>query len=160
MAMAWVRGEKLDPTSAEKQIIEISDFEFQKYGSYEDTSADDTVARIFNAYFKYYNAAVQKNITAEDIKAELAKGHLVIVPANGKRLGNPHYKNGGPLTHMLVITGYDNRASEFITNDSGTRFGFGYRYKYSTLINAVYDYSTGNHEPQPGVKTAMIAVSK
>lgn len=160
MAMAWVRGEELEPAVAEKDIIAIADFELKTYGSYLDTSAEDTVTWIFEGFYGYSKAIVEKNINMMDIKDELATGNLVIVPVNGQKLHNPHYKQPGPLTHMLVIIGYDDKTREFVTNDSGTKFGKGYRYSYSILENATYDYATGFHEPQIGEEKAMIVVSR
>ncbi|KKU51956.1 MAG: hypothetical protein UX75_C0058G0008, partial [Candidatus Moranbacteria bacterium GW2011_GWE2_47_10] len=40
-------------------------------------------------------------------------------------------------------------SKEFITNDSGTRNGEGYRYGENVLFGAVRDYPTGNHYEKP-----------
>jgi hypothetical protein len=71
----------------------------------------------------------------------LVSGKLVIIPAAGRLLGNPNFSGQGPIYHMLVVRGFDNKTGEFITNDPGTRKGEGYRYKYSVLINAIHDWS-------------------
>ena len=120
MAMRWVQNKAVTLAEAEKEIIAISDYEFQKYGNFHDTSVKDTIDRIFRGYFNYNNVTAKYDIDAEDIKNELSQGNLVIVPANGQKLKNPYYTPPGPLHHMLVIRGYDNKTGEFFTNDPGT----------------------------------------
>ncbi len=161
MAMAWVNGEKnIDPAIAEQEIIAISDYEQKNYGEFRDTSSGDTVERIYKGYFKYGKAAVRYGITADDIKTELAKGNPVVVPANGVKLKNPHYKAPGPTEHMLVVIGYDPNTDEFITNDPGTHSGAGYHYPANILMDAIYDYKTGYREPVSAIVKAMITVSR
>lgn len=159
MAMAWVNG---DPSiiNPEQKILAIADFEQNTYGNYIDTDAQDTVKRIFNAYFHYSNVRAQDNPTANDIIAELSKGNLVLTPMNGQKLNNPYYTPPGPLEHMVVVIGYDPARNEFITNDPGTRRGQGMRYSVSLFMNAITNYPTGQHEPIIGSPKAMIVVSK
>jgi hypothetical protein len=97
-----------------------------------------------NAHYKLSNGSVVtgKDVTVEGIKAELAAGHPVIVPAAGKLLGNPHFSNGGPNYHMLVVKGYD--ADGFITNDPGIREGENYHYPFATLYSAIHDWDPAN----------------
>lgn len=160
MAMAWVRGEKLTPQIALEKILAISEYELKNYGNYQDTDAEDTAKRIFKGYFGYDKIKVRHGISTQDIKTELFKGNLVIIPVNGRKLGNPYYTLPGPQEHNLVIRGYDAAKNEFITNDPGTRQGEDYRYKESVIENALQDYPTGFHEPIAEKKTAMIVVEK
>ncbi|NOQ68375.1 hypothetical protein GQ568_02960 [Patescibacteria group bacterium] len=158
MAMAWVNKEKLTPEIADERINKISAFEEKEYGNFYDTNADDTVKRIFKGYFEYDNVEAVSDINKEDIKKELFKGNLIIVPTNGRLLENPFYTPPGPTTHNLVIIGYDITGKEFIVNDPGTRRGEKYRYDEDILENALLDYPTGNHEEIKEEKTAMIVV--
>jgi len=160
MAMYWVRGQSLSPQEAKDKIIAISDWEQQRYGIYQDTSARDTAERIFKEYFEYQKVNVVNNITLQDIINELTKNNLVIAPANGQTLNNPFFNSPGPERHMIVITGYDYRAKEFITNDPGTKRGQDYRYDQDVLFNAIRDYETGYHQPIAGIKKNMIVVQK
>lgn len=160
MAMAWVRGEKLSPEYADKKILEISDYEKNIYGDFHDTSAKDTISRIFNDYFKYDKADVFYDIDGEDIKRELEAGNLVIVPVHGQKLKNPYYTQPGPVQHMLVVMGYDEAKKQFITNDPGTRHGEKYRYGEDIFEAALQDYPSGIHEPIEVVRTAMVVVKK
>lgn len=159
MAMYRVRGEPLSPAQAEQEIIAISEFEKERYGDFHDTSAQDTL-KVMKAYFEYENAFVKFDIGAQDIKTELARGNVVIVPLDGTKVGNPYYTPPGPLKHKLIIRGYDDATQEFITNDPGTKRGEGYRYKYDVLENALLDYPTGLNEPITEMRAAMIVVQK
>ncbi len=160
MAMAWVKGETLNAKSVDEEINVIAAYEEKTYGTFHDTSAFDTAERIFKGYFEYDNIEVRYRIGKEDIKKELYKGNLILVPTNGQLLDNPNYTPPGPVTHNLVIIGYDVKTKEFITNDPGTRKGKGYRYDEDVLENAIIDYPTGSHEKIEEEKTAMIIVKK
>ena len=161
IAMLWVQGEKeITKDEARKKILEIAQYELIKYQSYRDTSASSTLERIIKGYFHYDEAEVKYDIAAADIIAELEKGNLVIVPANGQALGNPHFTGEGPDRHMLVVIGYDFKTQEFITQDPGTRQGKHYRYDEKVLFNAIRDYPTGDHLPITEKRKAMIVVSK
>lgn len=160
MAIAWAKGTKLSPANSEKEIIAISDYEQEKYENFHDTSAIDTVIRIFKGYFNYENVEVKYDIGKEDIKAEIYKGNLVIIPVKGRLLGNPNYTPPGPLVHNLVIRGYSAFKKEFITNDPGTRHGEKYAYNEDVLQKALFDYPTGTHEIATQERTAMIIVKK
>lgn len=159
MAMYWAYDRNLPLEEAEKEIIAISEFEKEKYGDFHDTSTLDTL-KVLRAYFGYENAFTKFDIDTEDIKAELAKGNVVIVPIDGTKVGNPYYTPPGPAKHKVIIRGYDDTTQEFITNDPGTKRGEGYRYNYQILEKAIVDYPTGLNEPISQVRTAMIVVEK
>jgi hypothetical protein len=160
MAYAWTQGQtSISASSAEKTIIDMSEFEKKTYGTYLDLDAEDT-AKLMEDYYDYHKLSVKSGITLEDIKKELAAGKLVITPANGQKLNNPNFTNGGPLTHMVVVIGYDDAKQQIITNDPGTRNGKGYRYSYTTFFNAMVNYPSGHHEDQTGRPKAMIVVEK
>lgn len=159
MAMRWVQGKKsLSKKQAKKGILTLVEYQKKNYGSAVDTSAQDTADRLFKGYYGYTAVEVHYDITKKDIRTELEKGNIIIVPANGRKLGNPHFKSPGPLTHMLLIRGYDEKKKEFITNDPGTRYGKLYRYKESILESALRDYPTGDHLPIKNRSRAMIII--
>ena len=162
MTMGWVNGvQAISPDSAKKQIWDIVKFEDKTFGYNADTDVFD-VQKIFQQHFNQ-NVTVRENIAISDIITELQKDNLVLVPAFGQALSNPNYTAPGPVEHMLVITGYDPATKEFITNDSGTRHGAGYRYNEKVLFNAIWEYPSGSQAvPAPiGVlKKAMIVVQK
>lgn len=158
MAMAWVKGETLNAKSVNDEINKIAEYEEEAVGTFHDTSAFDTAETIFKGYFEYDNVEVRYRIGKEDIIKELMAGNLIIVPTMGQLLGNPNYTSPGPVTHNLVVIGYDIKTKEFITNDPGTRKGKGYRYNEDVLVDAIIDYPTGSHEKIVEEKTAMIVV--
>lgn len=160
MAVKWVKGESLTLVEAKATILDMADWELQSYGMFADTNAQDTADRLLRDYFSYKKYKVSKDVTAKNIITQLQAGKLVLVPANGRKLFNPHYKAPGPEQHMLVIRGYSPSTDEFITNDPGTRVGEGYRYPTAVLVEAVVDYPTGNHLPTVTSQKAMIIVAK
>lgn len=87
-------------------------------------------------------AEVKSLKSMDDIRREIDAGRPVIVGAAGKLLKNPNFKNGGPVYHMLVIKGYDDKG--FITNDPGTRKGESYYYTEAVLSKAIHDWNPIN----------------
>lgn len=161
MAMLWLQGIKeISKEAALNKILEIAEFEQEKYGNHEDTSASSTIERILEDYYDYHQARLELDIEVQDIINELEAGNLVIAPFNGRKLGNIYFTSPGPERHMLVIVGYDYVKNEFITNDPGTRWGEGYRYARDTLFSAIRDYSTGFNVPIVGEEKVMIVISR
>lgn len=159
MAVRWVRGQSLTRQEALDEIFSLAQFEEKQFGTYHDTSAEDT-AKLVSEYYGYDNVSIKRDIGIQDIKQALSDGNLVLVPADGIKLKNPNYKQPGPPRHMLVVKGYDESRRQFITNDPGTRKGEGYRYDYDVLINAVLDYATGHMVPIQSNRTVMIVIGK
>jgi hypothetical protein len=157
MAMHWVKKTSVTKEQAKQEIIALTDFEYRTYGEAIDRAAKDAI-KMFKDYYNYENVSLRSGIGAADIKAEILKGNLVIVPLNGRILKNPYYTAPGPEHHMLVVIGYDGKTDEFITNDVGTRHGEKYRYASSRLEAALIDYPTGDDLPAPPGKTVMIVV--
>jgi hypothetical protein len=161
MAWLWTQGDSsITTTEAENKITDMSDYELANHGNYHDTSAQDTAKWLLGEYFNYDKYSVTENVSISFIKDKLREGKLVLVPANGQKLNNPNFLNGGPVTHMVVIRGFDDAKQEFITNDPGTRNGKLYVYDYQTLYSAMVNYPTGYHLPQEGRPKAAIVVEK
>lgn len=159
MAVLWGRNQNLESSQAYKDaIIAISQWEESVYGTAKDTSAEDTVERIFKGFFEYDHAFTKSINSHQEIIDLLTEGNIIVAPMNGQTLGNPHYVQPGPERHMLVIKGYDLEKSEFITNDPGTRFGEGYRYNFQKLYTSIRDYPTGNHLPITTINRMIIIV--
>lgn len=110
-----------------------------RHGYKVDLTAQETVD-VMKAFYGL-SARVSRNVTVDQIKYELSQGHPIIIPVAGRELHNPNFTGLGPVYHMLVIKGYDEK--NFITNDPGTRKGNGYTYSYDTIINAIHDW---NHD--------------
>lgn len=164
MAKGWLEGKKdFSKEQMEKGIREIARLEEKILGGHIDASASDT-ARVLKEYAGYEKVDVDGEAMLDEIKKEILAGKLVIVPTNGRKLKNPFYTSPGPVTHMIVVIGYDSAKKEFVTNDSGTKRGENYRYGEDVLFEAIRDYPTGNHyidaidESNP--KKTMIVVER
>ena len=105
MAMKWIKSEDINVNEIKEEIFAISKFEEDNYGTYTDSSAQDTINRIIKAYYQYDKAEARYDFSIEDIILEINKGNLIIVPTNGQKLNNPYYSGAGPERHMLLIKG-------------------------------------------------------
>lgn len=163
MAMSWVENvQSISAQDAQNKIAETVNFEDKKFKYNADTDIND-MKIIFRDFFHYSNVDVRENIALDDIKKEIQNGSIVLVPTFGRELKNPHYTSPGPITHMLVIIGYDPDAKKFITNDSGTKYGKSYLYPENVLFEAIWQYESGPEMPEPPLKIrkkGMIVVKK
>lgn len=159
MAMKWVNSEPITSKQAAlDEILKLSKFQEEKYGEFRDTSAADTVLRLFNDHYHYQNVTVKPVNSPNDIISELENGNLVITPMNGRALNNPHFTPPGPERHNIVVIGFDE--NEFITNDPGIKEGKNYHYPQDLFFAAIRDYPTGNHVPILSINKNIIVVTK
>ncbi len=156
MAHGYFTGvQSFTPDDADRQILAIVDWEKKTFGYYEDTTAEET-ARMASEYFGQQAVEVLPLVSMDEVKAEVAKGYLVLLPAAGRLLGNPYFSGQGPVYHMLVVKGYT-KDGKIITNDPGTRRGADYLYDPRTLFNAVHDWNA--QDITQGAKV-MIVIEK
>lgn len=141
MVNYFLKNQGLTQTLADREILNLAEYQKQKLGYFEDTDAE-TTAQIMRDYYGYKGAKAVYGVTIDDIKKELAKGRPVIIPAAGRLLGNPFYTFPGPLYHMLVIKGYTEE--NFITNDPGTKRGKDFLYPFERLYSAIHDWNNGD----------------
>ncbi len=141
MARHYIEGTEIESTdSADQEISDLISFEESKgLGTSITLNQLNLVAK---EYYGMDSGQIISNVTSDILKDVLAESKVVILPAAGKLLNNPNFKNGGPNYHMLVVKGFDQ--SNFITNDPGTRKGEGYQYDPGTLINALHDWNSEN----------------
>ena len=146
---------KLPATEVENQLTALTNWEQNNFGYSLDTTTAETAEMIESFY--NLKATIVNNFTEKDIKDALNAKKLVIIPVNGRKIGNPYYKPPGPIYHMLVIKGYT--ATQLITNDPGTKNGEDYKYSFSTLKNAPADWNhaTGTIDEN---KSLMIVISQ
>ena len=148
-------GQKItDSADAEAGMQKLVDWENTNLGTMESTTAAQTASMIRSVYGLTIN--LKSNPTIEDIKQALTNGNLIILPAAGRKLGNPYFTAPGPLYHMLVIKGYI-KNGDIITNDPGTKHGADYVYSSKTLLAANGDWNDG--DPANGDKV-LLEVSK
>jgi hypothetical protein len=154
MVAYYLNGKNLNKDTAEKEIQDLIQFEIANYGNYIDSDTGQVV-KLAQDFYKITKLSVIYDFKKEDIKKELAKGKPIIIPAAGRELHNPYYKQPGPLYHMLVLVGYS--GDEIITNDPGTRRGEGYRYNVDVLYTAIHDFPGDKNKMDEGRK-AMIVI--
>lgn len=161
MAMAWIRDrQELDPLVTQNEIIALADWQQEKYGEHRDLHIDEVRTRLFGKYFDYHQVETKEISNKEEIITTLNEGQIILAPANGRALKNPHFSPPGPERHLVVIIGYDLDSDEFITNDSGTRYGASYRYQADLLFAAITTYPTGFHEKITDSRKFVLLVSK
>lgn len=142
MLNAFYTGRTFDTTSATTEILDLIQWETDRLFHWIDTDAEET-AQILKERYGYKNVRVEYDITIEDIKREVAKGHPVLVPAAGRLLKNRYFTPPGPIYHMLVVRGWT-RDGKIITNDPGTKRGEEYLYDPNILENAIHDLNSGD----------------
>jgi len=155
--MAWhfLQNEKdISREQFDLEILKMVSWQINNWGKHSDLTTTET-AKLVTDYLNT-KAIVRKNISLDDIILELSKNHPVIVPAAGKLLKNPNFKNPGPVYHMLVIRGYNNNKKEFTTNDPGTRKGENYIYTYNVLYDAIHDWNGSGDNITGGEKNMLI----
>lgn len=158
MVSAYFSGDtrtKIPAEEVENQLTALTDWEQARFGYSLDTTTAETAEMI--RLFYHLKATVVSNYTEKDIKDALNDNKLVIIPVNGRKIGNPYYRQPGPIYHMLVVRGYT--ATQLITNDPGTKNGENYRYSFTALKNAPADWDHATDTIDES-KSLMIVVSK
>lgn len=143
MIAEYISGNHESEISAEvanNKILELISWEQQNEFPIDLTAEE--VVKVLAAKFNL--SAEVRAYNADTVKQLIREKHLVILPAAGRLLKNPHFRQPGPLYHMLVVKGYE--GDEFITNDPGTKYGMSYRYPASVLAQAVHDWNGGEVE--------------
>lgn len=146
MLDAYYKGYNLSPLFARDEILKIVAWEEAQ--GWERSIEMEKIAKVVDEYFssqKFIKSIKLKVVidpTVQQIKEFIANDQPVLAVADGKALPNPHFRNGGPVYHALIIRGYDE--DEFITNDPGTQFGENFRYKYNDLLNEIHDWNMGD----------------
>lgn len=149
----YLLQEELTPDMARLEIELMTDWA-TKEGFHIDVSVQE-LARIATKYYERKPKIYTGNqVTLSAIKRLLHLGYPVIVPAAGQDLKNPHFQNGGPPYHMLVIVGYDQE--NFYAHDPGTRFGESYAYPIDRLYNAIHNWNGSKTTIRTGPKAIMV----
>jgi len=146
-------GKSLSREQADSEINKMVNYEIKKYGKHKDLTAQET-ADLAKEFYGYKNVKVAYDFSWDDVKREIANNNPVIVPAAGRLLNNPNFRQPGPVYHMLVIRGYTQ--NEIITNDVGTRKGESYKYSYQTLDGAIHDWTENPNIIQDGKRAMLV----
>jgi hypothetical protein len=141
----------ITPPEFEDGLAKLTDYENKTFGYYLDITGPET-ARMIEDNYKLRTRLIY-DFTEEQIKRALANGHAIIMPFNGRKLGNPNYRQPGPRYHMLVIKGYTE--TTMITNDPGTRKGLNYPYTFEVLQEAAADWDHSLQDTNSSQKMAI-----
>jgi len=153
MVHYFLKGEGLNKEIMEKEIQDLVAWQIENWGGHKDLTIEE-VGKMAKEYYDWQKIRILDKITIEDIKKEIAAGNPVIIPAAGRLLGNPYYRQPGPYYHMLVIRGY--QKSKIITNDPGTKRGENFSYSEKVLYEAIHDWPGKNKDILEGEKRMLI----
>jgi len=153
MIQAYMNGEsELTREEMDRRILGVVDHEMEVLGYFESTDAA-TTADIRREYLGLASVKILPVNSIDDVKAQIAAGRPVVLPASGKALRNPNFRGGGPVYHMLVAKGF--KPGQIITNEPGTRLGADYLYDEQLLFDAIHDWNDGD---TPNGAKVMIVV--
>lgn len=138
----------------DEEILKMVDWQVKTWGAHKDLTVKET-AELAQEFYGL-KLTPKYGIDIETIKKAVSKNQPVIVPTAGRLLGNPYYRQPGPIYHMLVIIGYEGRT--IITQDIGTKRGEHYRYNEKILFNAIHDWNGSPEAIEQGQK-AMLTLS-
>lgn len=138
MVSNFFSGDELTIAQARQQILDIFKLKNDEFGKSPDESMA-LIAEIVNGANLGWAARVAENPTLEDLKQEVAAQRPIIVPVDARQLTGTDYA-GDVNYHVMVISGYDDAAGEFIVQDPGTSRGENFRYAYADLYDAIHDY--------------------
>jgi len=155
MANAYLNGnrdDKLPAAIAQEYINSLKRWEEANIGYNADTGAYAT-SRMAEGTFGITVRQI-RDYTEADLKKELVKNHVILLPINARLLGNPTYAESGPTYHMIVVRGYS--SSGFIINDPGTEEGNGMIYSFETLKKAAADWNNSAKIMDSTIKIALV----
>lgn len=142
LAAYYIKEEMLSKKQFKKEIIDLTKLQTESFWTYIEIP----LAELKSVYDTYYpnlgSSRIRENPSIDDIKNELAQGHLVIVPTAGKKLNNPHFFGQWPRFHTILLRWYDD--TYFYTNEVWMMHGENFKYTQEIVINAIHDLVDGD----------------
>lgn len=145
MISSFYENDPIKRDEAIKKIREILKVKNETFKVSQDESLQ-TIADLIKTLGLPWVAELHLDPTAEELKAELANTRPIIVPVFAPSLRSATYSGGGPDYHVMVLTGYDEKAGVFIVNDPGSASGKGLRFPVKTVMNAIHDLDSKNYK--------------
>lgn len=155
MANAYLTGsteDKLNTDAAQFAINTLKKWEQDNLGYNANTGIDATTKMAEGAFGLKVKQV--PNFTEQDLKTELLNRHPILLALNARLLGNPKYQDSGPLYHMIVLRGYNQKG--FFVNDPGTDGGDGSTYSFDVLKNASADWNNVTKAMETDRKIALV----
>jgi hypothetical protein len=154
MALAYTGGSvSLSMSDANREILALAERNRSVLGD----SVDESVAEVRDLLLELapeLKTTILRNPTPDELKQELSRGNILLVPASGKTLMNPHFVPPPPEYHMIVIRGYTEDGF-FIVNEPGSREGEGHLYAFEIVMEAMGDLPEGE---AGGKKKSLVVV--
>jgi hypothetical protein len=140
-------------TQADQALKDMVQYETDH--GYGTSITVEQLVQLSQDYLHMSGARIVKNVTVDAIKQELAAGRPVIIPAAGRVLQQPGFKQPGPLYHMLVLKGYDESKQQFVSDDPGISKGDGFRYSYQNIMDSIHNWN-GDQDILQGAKEYLV----
>ncbi len=150
---------KIATSQAVATMRRMFNWEEKTFGSSDNSDAEQTAD--FIRHTTLVNTEVVHSPTPNDIKAEIDKGHPVLVLLNRYQL-YPDLQSGAPGTsyHIMVIRGYDDTKNVFILNDPARPHSAPtVRYSYDAVLAASHDFNATTGEAD-GPATVIFTSAK
>jgi len=141
MVSSFYAGDTIKQASAIKHIKEIITTKNKEFNVSADESLEK-ISEIIKLLELPWQTEIVTDPSIDDIKKQLANNQPIIAPVFGPALFKAV---DGPDYHVMVITGYDDKTSEFIVNDPAMKNGKGMRFKYDIFMNAIHDLNSKNY---------------
>lgn len=142
MVNAFYKNQILTPDNVKKEIDAMVNWQMENFQEHRDLNAAEMV-RFIKRYYGYQDVEILQNPAWEEVKKQILSGHPLIAPTAGRLLNNPHFRQPGPIYHMLVLRGWTKNGM-IITNDPGTQYGENYLYAPEIVSNALHDWNNGD----------------
>jgi len=157
----YLENKKLSLKKYDDELRALQKIEKEEIGEWKSTTISQ-IKKLADIYFDgRIKTKIIDNPTISQIEAEIAAGwpadeagNPVIVPLAGRDIGNPNYRQPGPIYHMLVVKGYNEKY--FITNDVGTRKGDSYVYKKNVIMDNIHDWD--ERDIHLGTKRVLVLI--
>jgi hypothetical protein len=146
------QNKSIDAQIMDGEIQKLVNWQNQNWQGHFDLTVEQTAQMAKEVY--NLNLEIRTINSIEEIKNIITQNQIIIAPTAGRLLGNPYFRQPGPVYHMLVITGFDNK--DIITQDVGTKRGENYRYNEKILFNAIHDWNGSPENINDGPKQILV----
>lgn len=151
----YKNGGEVSISHAKNYLQNLFAKENDLYGHNKNTDAHQ-ILELIN-FFGSFKAEIKTNPTIENIKTELLDGRPIISLHRGFDLKNVNipFSPTKSSYHTIVVVGFDDITSEFITHDPGDdKDGVNHRYSYSDFMFSLHDYNKDTDKTD-GVATVL-----
>lgn len=138
LAAYAISGKPLSKEQFKQEMLAMIPIQEKSFGTYFSIPMRDLKSVYDTMYPEIGNARILDNPTLEDMKAQLARGSVIIAPTAGRLLDNPFFYWQWPRFHTILIIWYDE--THFYVNEVGMTGWENYRYTHETVMHAMHDF--------------------